>query len=201
MIQKIASMREIFREVDEDEAVFQHAVGLECLKTCGHCCENPLIETTVLEMLPLAADLLEQGTIEDFYQLAEKQGFKGRCVFFQPEPDPDVPGHCGIYEHRPLICRLFSSSGNADKHGHMRLVVCAQLKKAKALRFQRAEADALAGRLAVPVMANYMMRAMAIDPGLGRESFLLNTAFRKAAERVLVHQKFSPAGSSAPDKK
>ena len=188
--QKVSFMREIFKELDEDAAAFQRACGFECLKACGHCCENPLIEATELEMLPLAAVLVKQSKAGDFYALAEKQDFKGRCIFFQPELKPGVPGHCGVYEYRPLICWLFGTSGNKDKSGHMRLVVCGLIKRAQPERFEDAQAAALAGRLPVPMMADYAMRAMAVNAEFGRESFPVNTAFKRAVDRVSLLEGF-----------
>jgi Fe-S-cluster containining protein len=148
-------------------------------------------------MLPIAAALLEQGTAEDFYARAEQQDFKGRCIFFEPELKLGAPGHCGIYEHRPLICRLFSSSGNTDKSGKTRLVVCSLIKETQAVPFQQAAADVLSGRLAAPVMGHYNMRIMAVDAELARENLSINSAFKRAIERIFMHKKLSGTGLSS----
>ena len=197
LIEKIDGIRKIYKDLDADVAHFQQACGFECLKACGHCCENPRIEITELEMLPIAAALLEQGTAEDFYARAEQQDFKGRCIFFEPELKLGAPGHCGIYEHRPLICRLFSSSGNTDKSGKTRLVVCSLIKETQAVPFQQAAADVLSGRLAAPVMGHYNMRIMAVDAELARENLSINSAFKRAIERIFMHKKLSGTGLSS----
>lgn len=192
--QEVAHIRRIFKELDDDVAVFQRACGFGCLKACGHCCQNPLVEATELEMLPLAAALLEEGKAADPYARAEKKDFKGRCIFFEPELGPGVPGHCRVYEYRPLICRLFSASGNKDKAGNMRLVVCGPLKQAQSGAVERAQAQVLAGRLSVPVMADHAMRVMAVNAGSACKNLPVNMAFKKAVDRVSLSSSLRDEG-------
>ena len=195
LIEKAACILKIFDALDTDVAAFQRASGLVCRKGCGHCCETPLIEATELEMLPLAVAWVEKGLSEEFYAEAEVQDFKGRCIFFKPALKPGDSGHCRAYAYRPLICRLLSTSGNKDKHGKMRLVACACIKQSQAAHFEEAEAALGAGRLTAPVMADHMMRVMAVDPELARESFPINTAFKKALERFYMYKSFAERGS------
>ena len=188
---KMHKMADVYKDMDGDVAEFQRGCGFECLKVCGHCCENPMVEATELEMLPLAGSLVQAGTAEDWYLVAEQHDFSGRCIFFQPEIKPGVRGHCGIYEHRPLVCRLFSSSCNQDKYGKLRLIVCSPIKQAFGPFVDKAEADILSGRLKAPMMATYAMRAMAVDADLERERYPINMAFKKAVDRVWIHQQFA----------
>ena len=169
LVEKAALVRDIYKQLDVDTAKFHAACGFDC-GSCGHCCENPLIEVTELAMLPLALAVVEQGVAEDLYLLAEQQDFKGRCIFFHAGLEPGVRGHCGIYMYRPLICRLFGSSGNKDKSGHVRLLVCSAVKQAQPGLLARVEADLAAGRLTAPLMAS----------GCGISSLPRNSATRCA---------------------
>jgi Fe-S-cluster containining protein len=91
----------------------EQAVSCDC--RCAECCKRLIIEATVedAEREPLIAEkgspiyahpeLTESGKPElEGYML---NGGKG-CVFLNPETSL-----CGIYETRPLSCRLFNCDG------------------------------------------------------------------------------------------
>lgn len=95
-----------------DEAVEMHiASGLEvdCKPGCNHCCnqevtvtdpEMDVIMKTKLMPLTLSPKLRKQIVAgDDFYQLSNEDR---KCVFLQEFG-------CGIYNDRPLICRLIHS--------------------------------------------------------------------------------------------
>ncbi len=196
---RIVRMRRIHADIDGDVALFQEKCGFECLKPCGHCCENPMVEATELEMLPLARTLIDEDKAEHWYGAAEEHDFSGRCVFFQPELKPGVRGHCGVYADRPLVCRLFNCSCVMDKQKRPRLLVCAPVKAAYPGQVARAQVALTAGKLRAPGMADYTMKAMAVDLELERERFPINMAFKRAVDRVWIHQRFSsgPAGAGS----
>ncbi len=194
--EKIVRMRRVHADLDADIALFQEKCGFGCLKPCGHCCENPMVEATELEMLPLARTLVDEGTAEPWYFAAEQHDFSGRCVFFQSEPRPGSRGHCAVYDDRPLVCRLFNCSSVTDKQGRPRLVVCAPVKAAYPGQVARAQMELTGAKLRVPAMADYAMKAMAVDMELERERFPINMAFKRAVDRVWIHQRFSSGLSS-----
>ena len=47
----------IYKEIDQKTARLQFTFGLRCPSLCGVCCDNPEVETTVLEILPLAEEI------------------------------------------------------------------------------------------------------------------------------------------------
>ena len=57
-------LMDLFASLDEDIQEFKEASRLDCPVRCGHCCEGSEIETTVLEMMPLANYLLNSGETE-----------------------------------------------------------------------------------------------------------------------------------------
>ena len=73
----------VYGEIAETFSDYQQRQGLQCRSGCGECCLAPTIEATVLEMLPLALHLFDQGkaeqTLSDLGQLTQQQS----CVFYQ----------------------------------------------------------------------------------------------------------------------
>ena len=189
--QKVKKLKALFAEVNVRTRSFQKLTGLNCPERCGACCESPHIETTELEMLPLADELVRNGKATDWYAQAEGRDFSGQCVFFVPSPSGKMRGCCQAYELRPLICRLFAFSGNRDKHGHVRLVTCKVIKKAAPVLAEKALSDVVSGQISPPVMADLMLRASTLDPDMSRESLPINTALKKALERLWLYQRLS----------
>jgi uncharacterized protein len=94
---------------DECEVCYEcdHSIKSTC--DCGRCCESLLIEVSLrdaereprikTEASPTFCDL-RTGTKELIGYLLN--GKHGHCVFFDPNTRK-----CGIYETRPLVCRVF----------------------------------------------------------------------------------------------
>ena len=187
---KVKALKSLFGELDRDIERFRHKAGILCPEGCGHCCENARVETTELEMLPLAFELVNSGEAERFYNAADKLDYEGRCVFYESDPDLPGRGRCGRYELRPLICRLFAFSGNADKYGRTRLIVCGVIKDADPEGARKAIELVENGRIKPPIMAAYVMKSSLADPELSRAQLPINLALKRAVDRVWLHQKF-----------
>jgi uncharacterized protein len=186
---KIGKLKALFTEVNSRTRAFQKKTGLTCPERCGACCESPHIETNELEMLPLADELIRSGKASEWYALAEARNFIGQCVFFVPSSSDKASGCCQVYAWRPLICRLFAFAGNRDKHGRVRLVTCKVIKAADPDRAEKTLSDVASGQVNPPVMADLIMRASTLDPEMSRESLPINTAFKKAVERLWLHER------------
>ncbi|MBF0122945.1 MAG: YkgJ family cysteine cluster protein [Candidatus Omnitrophica bacterium] len=187
---KIRSVRRIYVEVDRATQSFRKKVGLGCPDRCGHCCANSNVETTVLEMLPLAEELLRRGEAEAWWQETENRDFPGQCVFYIPDEGEQNQGRCGVYALRPLICRMFGYTGNKDKYGRIRLVACNVMKKLLPHVLEEALHRVDIGKDQPPVMADVIMRTSMLDPELTKESIAINTAFRKAVERMWLSRRY-----------
>ena len=70
--------------------------------------------------------------------------------------------------------------------------MCAPVKAVYPGQVARAQVAITSGKLRAPGMADYTMRAMAVDLELERERFPINMAFKRAVDRVWIHQRFSP---------
>lgn len=188
---KIIAVQYLFLDVDRDTGVFRRSLGLVCPAGCGVCCQNPHVQASELELLPLASELDRRRQAEVFYEKADRQDFQGRCIFFVPETGSTGQGRCSQYVSRPLICRLFGFSGNRDRHGHFRLSPCSVLKD-KVMSSEVSDHSKQAGTGSKPVfMSDYVLRLSSIDPDLSREMMPINMAFKRAVDRVWLHKKFA----------
>lgn len=203
--EKVRLILDLFRKLDEEINAFQKLSGLHCAPGCGRCCENPDVETTVLEVLPLAYALWQNGQAEDTLQKItdsvkiEPHRSQGKsspqpdqtqspsenkpCVFYQPDPVVPGNGRCSVYLWRPLLCRLFGFSTKNNKYGESALITCPTMKALCVSEYQKVTEDLKQGMKA-PRMQNFAMQALSIDPYLGKEQLPINQAIRIAVERV-----------------
>ena len=186
---KARRLRGVFGALDKEISLFRKKTSLKCPEGCGDCCATAGVETTELEMLPVALALAGRKKADDFYQRAGEQDFEGRCVFYTAT-EGCGGGCCAVYGQRPLICRLFGYAGNKDKHGRLRLVGCAVFKKTQPDLAEAAYEGVFSGKIRIPVMTEWVMRAAAVDPAMAREQMPINTAFKRALERVWLNNKY-----------
>lgn len=121
---------EIFNNIDQQIVEFQAASGLSCPAGCGKCCENPQVETTVSEVIPLALELFKSNQAEFYLAQAEAADLTGVCIFYQPDHLIPGNGRCGVYPWRPSLCRLFGFATVRNKYGELELAACKIHKRA-----------------------------------------------------------------------
>ncbi|AFY74220.1 putative Fe-S oxidoreductase [Synechococcus sp. PCC 7502] len=124
MLELIDQINKIYRAIDQQIEVLQQASGLQCPSGCGKCCENPQVETTVLEVLPLALELVQRDEAEYWLEQAAHANHSGVCIFYQPDHLVAGNGRCGVYAWRPSLCRLFGFASITNKHGQSELAAC-----------------------------------------------------------------------------
>ncbi|HPH02772.1 MAG TPA: YkgJ family cysteine cluster protein [Spirochaetota bacterium] len=173
-------VRCLLSELDEALAVFSSRIDTSCPPGCITCCQYPDVQATVLEFLPLACRLLEEGRAESILDRIEHQPetLPG-CVF------ADETG-CPVYQDRGLICRLFSASVRVDRLGRLEYVACSILHTRHGRH--------LPAETLPPVMSDWGLRLEAIDPVLGSHWYPVNEAIRRALEMVLYSNHLDQAG-------
>jgi uncharacterized protein len=179
-------VQEIINLLEENETQtrgFAAAVGLSCKAGCGQCCEDPQVETTVTEMLPLAAHVWSKGQAGETLTAIEERKASGVCVFYQPDPHVPGNGRCRVYDYRPGICRLFGFSAKKDKQASKGLVTCKTIKKEFPKEYAHAELEINKG-VDVPLIGVHTLRVYSIDPVYGKELVGINQAVKTAVERV-----------------
>ena len=182
-------MRKLFLQVDKHIARYQKRTRLACLKGCGRCCENPHVETTVSQVLPLAQHLFENGSIELAWQDLERSRSTSICAFYRPDPLMPGKGRCSQYALRPLICRLFGFSARHNKNGRIEVMTC-ELIKANDPQAVNNSQKLIDKGLKAPLMQDYTLRACGISPE-NNITMPINDAIEKAIEVVGLYQNFN----------
>lgn len=172
----------LYRQIDEQTAALQAATGLQCPSGCGQCCENPDVEATPLEVLPLALELFRRG--EALMWLERLQaGEDSICVFYRPDPVLKGNGRCLMYFWRPTICRLFGFATVKNKQGQLALAACIRHKQIMP-EVVRQTQEAIANGLLAPNFSDFYMAIAALDPYLGQARMPINQAVAVAIKRV-----------------
>lgn len=129
-----AKVMQAYSQIDQQISEFQAATQLQCPAGCGRCCENPYVETTLLEMVPLAVELFRRGeAVEWFNKAAEanelnKLNEPSACLFYKPDPLIPGNGRCQVYFWRPAVCRLFGYATVTDREGQPAFAACVRHK-------------------------------------------------------------------------
>jgi len=176
-----AQVTALYARLDHEVAAFAAASGLSCPQGCGICCLPDKVEATVVEMVPLALEVLRTGEAEHAVEELLSAGANRRCILYRQEWTLQGRWGCSRYPHRPVVCRLFGFAGNLDRHGIPRLAHCRGMKAAGigggGLVLDHPQFPMV--RFAAAGMA-----ARAIYPDLGREALPINEALLRALERV-----------------
>jgi Fe-S-cluster containining protein len=180
----IRDMMVLLEGIDRRTKEFSSSTGLKCRDGCGACCENPQVETTLAEVLPLAASLWAGGTAENKLEDIRARDSKGVCVFYNPDPVHPGRGRCGIYAFRPGLCRLFGFSARKNKKGQPELLTCKIIKSSQPEDCRQTQESLQKGDLEAPVMTHHAMAVANIDPVHGQKCFPINEAVRLAIEKI-----------------
>ena len=170
----------VYDDIDQTFGSYQKRSGLHCRQGCGACCNNPDIEASELEMLPLAIWLYDQGQAEAV--LATLDTYSGfHCIHYVRTSLDGQDGYCGIYAHRPGLCRTFGAAAVSGKQG-LRLSVCRVIKQSLPDKYAAA---LIARENPPPQMAHAKSHITQLDYQLGKQDLPINQALRNALQRVL----------------
>jgi Fe-S-cluster containining protein len=179
-------MQMLLNEISAEAEAFGVAAGLKCPAGCGHCCDNPNIEASVLEMLPMATALIESRESEAVLkQLAQKVAESSNiCIAFRAQNGKQ--GRCARYEHRPSICRLFGYSARRNRMGQREMVACRIHKESSAPTVHLAQELLNDSRTEAPLYGAWATKLCELDPHLGYRLMPLNQALEIALEKVTM---------------
>lgn len=179
---RIFKLMRVYEKLDGAITRFRWKTGIHCAKGCGQCCENPYVEATVLEMLPLAAALIRRNEAQRWLQGDQPEYEKGRCPFYQPDGQVAWKGRCSVYPLRPLICRMFGYSGKKDKEDKKQYYTCERIEtqfRDICQRINHQKTDT-----ALPMMEDYSMQRLELAREIDRNLYPLPLALKKALERI-----------------
>ena len=185
----LRQVKRLFGRIDASVAVFRKRTTLSCLSGCGQCCLTPKVETTVLEMLPLAGHLMSNRQADFWYDRARDAGFSGPCVFYDRHPGNPNKGRCRFYDFRPGICRLYGFSGVTNKRGGVSLLTCSVIRENDAAGVRSAQGKINRG-MKIPLMKTLGAEIYQIDPVAGTQRWPINKAIALAIEKLSLELKY-----------
>jgi Fe-S-cluster containining protein len=178
-------LQTLYQELSETFSTYQSSTGLACLSGCGRCCLNPDIEASILEMIPFALAIYDQGKMDEWLLKSESPA-QNFCLIY--EGDTLGSGKCGSYEHRPSICRMFGVSGYFNKDHQATLSVCKYIKEKYPTLTQEKKGDATLEN--TPMLSFWTSKLSDLDPLLIQERMPINQAIRGALEKVSLYAQY-----------
>ncbi len=138
----------------------------------------------MLEMLPLASDLVERGEAAAVRQRIAESGKP--CVMYEGHPTDPLKGRCTVYELRPTMCRLygFAARTSTERPGGKQYVPCVRHEELQPEAVAEAQRKLEAEGLDIPMIATEHARVMMVNRNLGRETLPINEALRRALDLV-----------------
>jgi len=173
LYEKIKEVLNIFEELDKIIIKIKKEQNIDCIDGCGTCCMKENIEATILEFLPAANYLINNGNIDYYYKKTKESKY---CVFFNPLK---TGGKCELYKYRGLICRLFGFSARKNKYNKLEPITCNILKNNITKKFDD-----------FPLIHDYYLRLSTIDPALFSPFYNINKAIQKSIEIVSLYHHF-----------
>jgi Fe-S-cluster containining protein len=172
----------VYEDMEHTYSGYQRRTGLTCTHGCGACCNNPEVDATPLEMLPLALSFYDQGRAEEILEsLQQYSGFS--CFHFVRHSLDGTRGQCGVYQQRPSLCRMFGAAGVSSKQGQPRLSVCRTIKQDRPAAYEQALISVQSDP--PPRMSDGKERVRQLDYALGKQDLPINQALKVALEKVL----------------
>ena len=193
-----SQVMDVYQSLSQEFSAYQSSQSLNCVEKCGACCNNPDIEVSPLEMLPLALHLFDTGRAEhEFDELDNYSGFA--CKQYQRLSLDGKEGYCGIYEYRPGICRMFGAAGYKTKSGEATLSVCKPIKQAVPEKYAAAliaiqpawgqsnNSDPMSiSNSKPPMIAEGRQKLAQLDYELSDKLIPINDALRYILEKILT---------------
>jgi Fe-S-cluster containining protein len=175
----VSQVMDLYARIDKAVAEFQLKSGLRCPAGCGLCCPTAEVRVTVLEMLPMAHEILCNHDAGAWMDRLAVQPEESRCALFSEKGISDA-GHCSFYYWRPALCRLFGFAAVRSRTGAKALSVCKQIRQ----NDPQGTNAAMVLAEEAPCFVHYGTQVYALDPALGTGLLPINTALRCAIERL-----------------
>jgi uncharacterized protein len=176
-------LMDLYQEMEQAFSDTQKRSTLLCPTGCGYCCKTPTVEATVMEMIPMAISLMEQGIAEDVYERIQNENPQ-TCILY--EDHGGKQGRCTQYATRPSLCRLFGVAGVYSKNHEITLSICKELK---AHYPERLPLDPQS--LNPSMMSEWSSRLYALHPELSKESQPISISLGKALEKVMLYTRLN----------
>ena len=179
-----SSLQKLHEEISFTFSSYQSETKLNCLPGCGRCCLNPEIESTPLEMIPMALALYDEGKLEEWIEKI-KTTKNSQCLAYVPA-QKEGEGQCGRYNERPSLCRMFGVAGYYNKNKEVILSVCKVIKN----HYGEETIENYPTDETTPVMSKWTLKLSSLEPSLISERLPINEALLKALEKVALYMSY-----------
>ena len=179
-------LQKLYDEMGSTFSSFQKDSGLHCLSGCGKCCNNPEVEASVFEMIPLALRMLDENRLEEWLEHLESPK-QSHCLMYEAHSPDGSQGKCSVYKERPSLCRMFGVSGYFNKHHEITLSVCKLIKAEYPALLKENEALDLAK---TPMLTIWSYKMAELDPRLIQDKLPINEAFKQALEKIALYAQY-----------
>lgn len=166
---------------------FQAKTKLSCLEGCGKCCTNPEIEASVLEMLPLALKVMEEGKLEEWLERAEGEA-NSSCMLFQGNKESGI-GKCTDYNERPSLCRMFGAAGYYNKNHEVSLSICKIIRETHP--HESEETLKILNKKDVPMLSEWATLARSLGEDSINVRMPINLAIKGALEKTALYAQYN----------
>jgi Fe-S-cluster containining protein len=180
IINRSYEIMNVFSDLERAIGFYKMETGIDCLRSCGHCCNNPDVEASPGEFLPLALKLWESGGATKVLSKINDLPERSVCVFYTFKTGDPEKGFCSIYNYRGLICRLFGFTAAANKNGENTLITCRLIKN----RFVHEMAEAENSGIVPPLMEEYTRTFEPLIAEFGNVHYPINQAIRVIVEKI-----------------
>ncbi|WP_340114962.1 hypothetical protein [Maribellus mangrovi] len=188
--QKVRAVEKLFKMLDKDVQKLQNATGIHCIGNCINCCTTPRIQATALEFYPLAYHLFKTGQAENILSTIGQINNPTICPNLSYlSAEGSRPG-CANYDHRGLICRLFSYNHATDKYGRRRISACKPIRLAQPQELEKAN-QILQKKALGPKAGNYYSRLQFIDFNEAQKFYPVGDAIKIALETMATYFHYS----------
>ncbi|MDD3374728.1 MAG: YkgJ family cysteine cluster protein [Candidatus Omnitrophica bacterium] len=179
----ILQLLELFSKVDQRSSQLKNDSGIHCPDRCAQCCATAQVETTAIEMLPLAVELWRTNQADTYLELIDATQGSRKCVFLNQDPDAPNNGRCAIYTLRPLICRLFGFFTIRNKYGKYVYGGCKIIREKYPEAHQKAM-SLIAAHTHPSLLTDYTIQIISMGCALDRKMVPINLAAKLALEKV-----------------
>ncbi len=186
IVRQVRAVEKLFKTLDKDIQKLQSQTGISCIENCIKCCTTTKIVATTLEFYPLAYHLYKTGQAEDFIAKIDKSNGSNICPALNCLSFGEIRPGCTQYDHRGLICRLFSYNYSTDKFGRRKIAACKTIRINQPQQLDRTN-EILNEKPLGPKASNYYSRLLTIDFNKGQTLYPINDAIRLAIESVLSY--------------
>ncbi len=180
----VFNLQKIYDEMGQSFSTYQASVGLSCPTGCGQCCLNPEVEASMLEMLPMALRIYDEGKLEEWLDRLETNTIS-HCLIFNYQGGRK--GQCTLYMERPSLCRMFGVSGYLDKKGEIAISICKLLKQDFPEKAQKIKDEKGPD---VPKLRDWSLHLSTIHPELIQKRIPINDALKEALEKIALYAKY-----------